>query len=229
MHPHPRIHRYAGADNTEDDVAIIRAKLGFRPDDFGDTLETAAALSLPTNFNGTVGLGGDVDVFKFQVPGSARVAITLSLVDPFVRDGAAMGWGRSNLNAELTLLDSSGAVLRGWSSDGGLLAGTFTSESVATAGAYYLRIRGVGQGQSATVGEGLNTCYVSETSNGIATWWLTWGGAVFCSLKEHQSQETPSVCTQHTHTHYRNHEHSIPVERMQATAHMEARAFTFCP
>ena len=96
--------RYVGATNTEDDVAILGSKLGLRPDDVGDTLDTATALSLPANFSGMVGLGGNADVFKFQVPTSARVVATLSLLDPFVRWGEAEGRGRSNLDAELALV-----------------------------------------------------------------------------------------------------------------------------
>ena len=36
---------YAGATNTEDDLAIVAAKLTYRTDDFGSTAATAAALS----------------------------------------------------------------------------------------------------------------------------------------------------------------------------------------
>ena len=151
--------RYAGATNTEDDVAILSNRLGLRPDDIGDTLETAAALSLPANVSGTVGFSGDVDIFKFQLSRSGRVEATLSLVGPFVREGAVVGRGRSNLDAELALLDGKGAALQAWTNDDGLLAGTFTSESVAAAGTYYLRIRGVGQGQNATVGKHAHSSY----------------------------------------------------------------------
>ena len=111
-------------------------------------------LVLPANLSGVIGFGGDVDVFRFQVVANARVIVTLSLVRPFAKDGAAaVGRGRSNLDTELELLDGSGAVLPAWRNDNGLLEGIFTSDSVATAGTYHLRIRGVGQGQSASAGE----------------------------------------------------------------------------
>ena len=174
-HNHWFMCRYTGANNTEDDVAILSDGLGLRPDDVGDTLETATALeSLPADVNGTVGFGGDIDVFKFQVPKSARVEVKLSLVDPFAREGMTVGRGRSNLDAELALLGASGAILQAWTNDDGLLAGTFTSSSVAAAGTYYLRIRGVGQGQNATVGECANLCGVGGAANCVQSFVGGW-------------------------------------------------------
>ena len=45
----------------QDDIAIIAGKLGFRADEYGDTISTALPLSLPTT--GFITSTSDADVF----------------------------------------------------------------------------------------------------------------------------------------------------------------------
>ena len=121
--------RYLGATKAEDDVAIIAQKCPLLPDDVGDSTDTAKPLpQLPVSFEGLIGFGGDADVFSFQANRNARVTVTLSLAAPYSRGGASgsASQARSNLDAEVSLLNSTGHALRTWSNDAGLLSGVLT-------------------------------------------------------------------------------------------------------
>ena len=107
--------RYAGATNTEDDIKIISSYCPYAPDDVGDTIENATSLSaLPAAFSGSIGFSGDVDVFAIQVFRNTTVSVRISLV------------ARSNLDAQLELLDGGGSRLAAWDNQTGLLSSTFT-------------------------------------------------------------------------------------------------------
>lgn len=125
--PSNRNVRYAGATNTEDDIQIISTRVPFAPDDdAGDNATAATPLpQLPASASGVVGFGGDVvDVYSFSAKRKARITIMLSLAAPYE------GKGRSNLDAELALLDDGGNPLATWTNNDGLLAGSFTSDSL---------------------------------------------------------------------------------------------------
>ena len=132
--------RYRGVTKTEDDVAVIALKCPLLPDDVGDSIGTAKPLpQLPTSFQGLVGFGGDADVFSFQAGRGARVTVTLSLVAPYsYRDSSgggaadlAAGEARSNLDAEVSLLNSTGQVMQTWTNNAGLLSGALSPGSVS--------------------------------------------------------------------------------------------------
>src|SRR5262249_9650125 len=82
---------YPMADNPEDDVAIIASAangFGYRPDDHGDTKETATPLngalqaSLKTTY-GIIERATDVDFFKFFAdPGPINIQIDPLFVGP---------------------------------------------------------------------------------------------------------------------------------------------------
>ena len=118
--------QYPGANNTtQDDLAEIGARGGFRSDDHANTTAGATAVSVGTR-NGLIGSGADVDVFRFT-PTGGSTQVTVTTQSP-----------ATNLLARLTVRDTAGAVVTqvepsvasGWSltTDVAASAGAFTVE-----------------------------------------------------------------------------------------------------
>lgn len=126
--------RYKGATNTSDDIAVINTHLDFVKDDVGNTSATALALSLPGNFSGLIGYGGDVDVFSITVPGSKRLNLSFALLP--VYSNGTNEFPRSDLDAELLLNTSAGALVEMWTNPYGLLQGSFKSSVLKQVRAY---------------------------------------------------------------------------------------------
>lgn len=130
---------YAGADNHEDDLAVIDSYgLDVRGDDHGDS--PASATDRPRDADvsatGIIEDRADVDVFRFLADaGSASFAVVPAERGP-------------NSDLGLDLLDVSGAVLASSNPLGSLGAGF--AYNLPAAGAYYLRVQGVGEGAAAT-------------------------------------------------------------------------------
>jgi len=129
---------YPGANNTEDDLAVMQ-KFGAVPvaDDHGDTMATATVVKGPTvNVLGMIGTRTDVDMFRLDV-GAGTIALNIAGTSP-----------QPNCDLKADLLDSAGNVIL--SNDP---AGLATSINKAvTAGTYYLRLDGVGSGDPTTTG-----------------------------------------------------------------------------
>lgn len=129
---------YGGANNREDDLAVITSRNGFgyRSDDHGDT--SAGASPLQVLGTGVSGAGileraTDVDVFSFVTDGG-----TISLtVSPFERG--------PNLDLMATLYDTSQTLIA-MANPADLLAATLTH--TVAAGQYYLQVSGVGKGDA---------------------------------------------------------------------------------
>jgi hypothetical protein len=150
------IGEYPDANQQQDDLAIIDGKLGYRPDDHGDTRAAAATLAvdsdgsvvssnpeldphnvLPEN-KGVIGSSADVDVFSF-VTGTGTINLTVNPGwDAFYRSSSRRG---ANLDIEAELQDLSGDTLA--LNDPTTDTGASISASVS-AGTYYLLITGVG-------------------------------------------------------------------------------------
>ena len=145
---------YYLANNTQDDVAIITAKVGLRPDDHGDTLATATPLLIsegggvssttpqtdPHNFKpfnkGIIERETDVDVFSF-VTGTGPISLTVS---PWVSPAGTRG---NNLDVSLELYDESGSLLMADNPP------ELTAATIATnlnEGRYYLYVRNTAAG-----------------------------------------------------------------------------------
>ncbi|MEO6035984.1 MAG: M12 family metallo-peptidase, partial [Verrucomicrobiota bacterium] len=144
---------YYLANNTQDDLLTISAKIPYRTDDAGDTMATAKALVLsgtniisttldddPANANpankGILERNTDVDVFSFST-GTGPVSLT---VNPWT---IATGTRGGNVDLLLELRDSSGAVIITNN------PASTTSAQIQTTlaqGTYYLFIRSVGVG-----------------------------------------------------------------------------------
>ncbi|MGK7889784.1 MAG: CARDB domain-containing protein, partial [Leptolyngbyaceae cyanobacterium] len=126
---------YHGANNQEDDLAIITTKNGFgyRVDDYGNTMSSAASLLLDGTNGGTYGIiekNTDEDWFSFT---SSTGNISLDI------DPSKYG---PNLDIMAELYDASGQLLVTSNPFDELSAGL---EGNYTAGQYYLRILGTGK------------------------------------------------------------------------------------
>lgn len=132
---------YAGANNQEDDIAVMQAnQLPLRADDHGDTLALASPLSGGTTLSGSglIERRTDRDVFKFSA-GSGNASFSLAFANP-----------SPNLDAQLDLLDSAGTVIA--SANPADALGATISTVLPAAGTYYLRVDGVGKGSASTDG-----------------------------------------------------------------------------
>ena len=132
---------YANADNPEDDLAVIQSYgLGYRADDHGDSL--AAATALPAGsalaVSGSITQAADTDVFGFTAAaGAARFSVRPAEHGP-------------DLDLQIAVLTADGSILA--ISEPPDTLGADISLSLGTAGAYYLRVQGVGKGDPRTTG-----------------------------------------------------------------------------
>ena len=130
---------YSGADNLEDDLAIIANTangFGYRNDDFGSTIATASNLnfsnSTTISTTGIIERNTDLDFFRFNlaVGGTATININPAVNGP-------------NLDIEAKLYNASGTLLL---TDNPTNAINASFSTTLTAGTYYISIDGVGMG-----------------------------------------------------------------------------------
>ncbi|MDX1555649.1 MAG: fibronectin type III domain-containing protein, partial [Xanthomonadales bacterium] len=147
---------YAGANQTQDDIAIITGRLGLKPDDHGDSVGSASPLhvapdgsvvssnpeldphnELPEN-KGIINSETDTDVFIFTA-GAGLVELEVRPAwDAFYRATTRRG---ANLDIYVELQDVSGGYIT--SSDPGNDTRANISANLA-AGTYHLLVTGVG-------------------------------------------------------------------------------------
>jgi hypothetical protein len=135
---------YAGAGNTQDDVAAIAARTGgHRADEAGATVATAVALP-ETGTAGYVTTRADVDVYELGTcSGSVTVTASVASVSP-------------NLDARLRILDGTGAqvaVAEPASTRVSADVANGLSATISTslaAGTYHAEVDGDGAGSAAT-------------------------------------------------------------------------------
>lgn len=147
---------YSSATQTQDDLAIIANKLGYRDDDHGDTPGTATELVIeadeitivstkpntdPANANpenkGIVDQNTDFDVFSFQT-GSGPISITVNTYD------APANTNGGNLDVYLELKDSLGDVIA-TADPQEITSATISVDNIA-AGTYFLYVSGTDAG-----------------------------------------------------------------------------------
>jgi hypothetical protein len=144
---------YAGANNTEDDVAKIATKLGVRADDVSNTAVGATPLMLGTGGTvssttvendwknlqpqnkGVIENQSDVDVFLFDA-GTGAVALTAT------PHRMPINTAGGNLDVQLQLFNAGGALI-GSASPNGSTSATLSASLPAT-GRYFLHVSGVG-------------------------------------------------------------------------------------
>jgi len=132
---------YRLSNNSEDDLAILAARITYRPDDFGDTDGTASPLSVSLTGTvyqtGVVEMTTDADVFVFNAH-AGQVNFSIS---PY-RDSTSTTWG-GNLDAVLALYNAEGVQV---------IASNPTLETRAdltaavSNGVYYLHVSSTGVG-----------------------------------------------------------------------------------
>ena len=145
---------YYLANNTQDDLATIAAKISYRPDDHGNTRGTATPLVIadgtqivsttpqndPDNFSpsnkGILERTGDVDVFSF-ITGTGPVSLS---VQPWVMPAGTRG---GNLDILIELYDEEGTLLLS-NNPPSQTGASLQTELVE--GRYYLYVRNTGVG-----------------------------------------------------------------------------------
>ena len=151
---------YAGANQTQDDLAIIAGKLAYRPDDHGNSIGGGTALQvgadgsvsasnpqldpynlLPQN-KGIINNAADVDVFTFTA-GAGPLSLTVNPAwDAFPRT-ARRG---ANLDVALELRDGAGNLVAASEPTDDTYAKV---TATVAAGTYHLLVSGVGNAASA--------------------------------------------------------------------------------
>lgn len=145
---------YYLANNTQDDLAVIASKIGYRPDDHGQGPATATPLVLtggtnvvsttpqtdPANTNrankGVLERNDDVDWFSF-VTGTGPIQLT---VRPWIMASGPRG---GNLDLSLELYDSAGNLLL---TNNPPETTSATISTQLSAGMYFLAVRNSGAG-----------------------------------------------------------------------------------
>ena len=131
---------YNGANNTEDQLALISSFVPYRPDAVGNDMAHATALSgTSLSVSGLVETSSDVDVYSFAT-GTGSISLTAKAAGP----------SSGNLNLFLTLYNSTGATVA-TAGPTASAQGVALSTSVG-AGTYYVAINGVGSGDPLTTG-----------------------------------------------------------------------------
>ena len=138
---------YLNASNTEGDLAIITTRNGFgyRPDDFANSASAAPVIA-GANFqgvrqvdqSGVISTSSDSDWFKIVTSSSGHISLT-------IRGGAV----DSNLNIKADLYDANGRLVVSSSPLGDLTA---RIQKTVSAGTYFLKIDGVGEGDPKAAG-----------------------------------------------------------------------------
>mgnify|MGYP003345199968 CR=1 FL=1 len=88
---------YSGANQQQDDLAIIATGAPLRTDDVGDTAATAGMLWPQDASNGVISTRTDVDAWRFTAAGSTTVTVTPAAY--------------ANLDASLRITDANGTTL----------------------------------------------------------------------------------------------------------------------
>lgn len=130
---------YFNANNTQDDFAVMQAKVGLAADEAGDTTGTAAAASTngdSISNTGIISSSADVDLYSFS---TAAGSISLAVNTYRVSTGTHGG----NADLQLELLDAGGSVVA--TNDPAGDTNASLSENVA-AGTYFARITPKGDG-----------------------------------------------------------------------------------
>src|SRR5918993_216532 len=129
---------YTGANQTQDDLAIVGANLGLRADDHGNAInpELDPYNLLPQN-KGVVNGATDVDVFTFTAGAGALSLTVRPAWDAFERTSRR----GANLDASIELRDAGGNLVA--ANDPTTDTSASVSASVA-AGTYHLVVRGTG-------------------------------------------------------------------------------------
>jgi hypothetical protein len=156
---------YTGANNTQDDFAVIQSNgAPAQADDYPDTRAAAASLGTgaSASASGLIGTRTDVDWFSFAGSGPTSVTVTTATVSP-------------DLDVQLRLYDSTGALLASAdpaaatvSQDVASGLGASISITLPSAGTYFVSVEGVGFANPLSTGYS-DYASVGEYSLSVAT------------------------------------------------------------
>ena len=136
-----------GCTSVQDNLSIISTQNGFtyRPDDFGETLNSNTYSLNSANFtvNGLIGTNADKDAFKFSLAQSVNLHINAI---PF---NVANNYIGANLDIRIELYNSSATLIRVYDP---LTTMTVTIDTVLNAGTYYLKVHGTGNSNTGSYG-----------------------------------------------------------------------------
>ncbi len=138
---------YPDANQPENDLEIIRERLGLLPDDYGNTNNTSSPITAQetVGFISPAGLlpSVDVDVLNFTLPATQNVDLTVRpLFAQF--NGSNFGdntAGGMNLSAKIELRDSSNTLIQEKLPTSAAANNTFNYSGSLAAGTYYLTVR----------------------------------------------------------------------------------------
>jgi hypothetical protein len=139
------------SNGSQTDMAVIASSdngFGYRPDDHGDFVSGPSSMIQASHAlaaHGIIGAGGDTDVFRFDV-GGGQVNIDLTVPGNYI----------ANLNADLLLYDSKGALIA-FDSPPDKLGARLVKD--LPAGTYYAAV----QGDSAYGDVGQYSLFVTES------------------------------------------------------------------
>jgi hypothetical protein len=163
---------YAGASNTQDDLALISRHLAQRADDHGDgpgaatllhpdALELAGPGRAAAGAAGNIERTGDADWFAFDAGGAGEAALAVDLVPDAPVPGVPPLFVRANADVKLAVYGPLPAdappgaappqLLAAFDPQGALLRGS-VSAALPGAGRYLVSVTGTGDGSDATSG-----------------------------------------------------------------------------
>lgn len=137
---------YPGANQTQDDLAVIATGAPLRTDDVGDTAATAGMLWPQDASNGVISTRTDVDAWRFTAAGTTTVTVTpadYANLDASLRITDAAGTTLATVNP--TAAASSPSVATG-------LGATYTFTAPSAGATYLAYVDGVGQGSPSSAG-----------------------------------------------------------------------------
>jgi hypothetical protein len=152
---------YPGANQLQDDMAIIAGKLGYAPKTNGDSIATATGLTATINgatasstAYGVVAQAGVPEFFKFQAAaGSSTIKTQLT---PSFTNAIGGVDNRADLDMRVTVYDANGAVVATLDPPSFENAKTLEiAESAVTLpadGIYYVAVAGAGSGDPKSTG-----------------------------------------------------------------------------
>lgn len=144
---------YPDANQLQDDVAKIAAKVGVRADDYGDSFATATTLTSGQTVAGLISTATDTDVFKFEIK-TIPVAVKLQ--------PAALG---ADLYAKVSLYDSAGTLISS-GTPAAMDNLTVNLNSDLTVGTYYVVVDGVGSPAAPTDYGSMGQYWLTVTTAG---------------------------------------------------------------
>ena len=148
-----------GCTNLQDNLSIITTQNGFgyRPDDYGETLNASTTTLSPNNFtkDGVISTNTDKDAFKFTMLQNSNIHLT---VMPY---SVGAGSNGANLDVKLELYNSATTLINSYDPPATM---SVTVDTVLNAGTYYLKVSGSGNANISGYGS-LGAYTISGTSS----------------------------------------------------------------